>query len=55
MRKQEYICKNPHIFETNLLFAKYVHKLQKKKKKTKAKIKIKNKNQRTLSFKKDEI
>ena len=41
MRKQEYICKNPHIFETNLLFAKYVHKLQKKNKN-----KSKNKNKK---------
>ena len=45
MRKQEYICKNPHIFVINLLFAKYVLKLQKKKKKS----------QRTLFFRKGEI
>ena len=47
MRKQEYICKNPHIFETNLLFTKYVHKLQKKQQKTKNKSKNKNKKIKT--------
>ena len=45
MRKQEYICKNPHIFETNLLFTKYVHKLQKKKQQKKQ-TKSKNKNKK---------